>query len=422
MQLLRMLNYIIIIVFVLCYSYQLFYIPISIFAKKKKCNIDIRKNNFAVLICARNEEVVICDLINSIKKQTYDKDKIKIFVLADNCTDNTAEISRQAGAIVYERFNTALIGKGYALQELMNYIKEDYPDVFDGYFVFDADNILANDYIEQMNLTFCEQNDIVTGYRNSKNYGDNWISAGYGLWFLRESKYLNKARYLLGTSCAVSGTGFLFSKKVANELNGWPFHTLTEDIEFSVNQILNGYKIAFCEKAELFDEQPTLFSQSWNQRLRWSRGSLQVFGKYGTKLIKGILCGKFSCFDISMSTMLAFFLSILSLICSISLVTVEILNGLSITNTLSEIGFLIWNIYSSFFFMGLITTVTEWKRIHTLAVRKLLFCLTFPIFMFTYVPISFVSIFYKTDWKPIRHTVSVDKINKNNKSNLLKIK
>ena len=104
------------------------------------------------------------------------------------------------------------VGKGYALQTLLGHLEQDYPAGFDGYFVFDADNILDPDYIAAMNRTFSQGHDIVTSYRNSKNYGDNWISAGYALWFLRESRYLNHARSLLGTSCAVSGTGFLFSR------------------------------------------------------------------------------------------------------------------------------------------------------------------------------------------------------------------
>lgn len=62
-------------------------------------------------------------------------------------------------------------------------MEQDYPDAFDGCFVFDADNVLKADYIEQMDRVFSEEHDIVTSYRNSKNYGDNWISAGYALWF-----------------------------------------------------------------------------------------------------------------------------------------------------------------------------------------------------------------------------------------------
>ena len=99
---------------------------------------------------------------------------------------------------------------------------------YDGYFVFDADNLLDPQYISQMNKVFSSGARAVTSYRNSKNFGDNWITAGYGLWFLRESEYLNRPRDVLGTSCAVSGTGFLFSQQLLEELGGWNYFLLTE--------------------------------------------------------------------------------------------------------------------------------------------------------------------------------------------------
>ena len=134
-----------------------------------------------------------------------------------------------------------------------------------------------------MNRTFCDGYDIITSYRDSKNYGSNWISAGYALWFLRETRYLNHARFLLGTSCAVSGTGFFFSQRILEKNGGWPFHLLTEDIEFTVHNIINGEKVGFCSKAVLYDEQPVSFRQSCRQRMRWAKGYIQVFQKYGAQ-------------------------------------------------------------------------------------------------------------------------------------------
>ena len=288
MDTLRMTNYIIAVVFFVCYTYQFLYIPVPwLLAKRKAAKaaaLEATPHNYAVLICARNESAVIADLIGSLRSQTYDQSLLHIFVLADNCTDDTSDIARSAGATVYERFNNVQVGKGYALQTLLGHLEQDYPAGFDGYFVFDADNILDPDYIAAMNRTFSQGHDIVTSYRNSKNYGDNWISAGYALWFLRESRYLNHARSLLGTSCAVSGTGFLFSRAVLEETGPWPFHLLTEDIQFSVHEILQGRKVAFAPDAVLYDEQPTTFRQSWRQRMRWSQGYLQVFRDYGARL------------------------------------------------------------------------------------------------------------------------------------------
>ena len=97
------------------------------------------------------------------------------------------------------------------------YLRGQGRDGYDGFFVFDADNVLSPDYIERMNAVFSGGYEIVTSYRNSKNYADNWISAGYALWFLRESRYLNGARMRLGTSAAVGGTGFLFSQRILDK-------------------------------------------------------------------------------------------------------------------------------------------------------------------------------------------------------------
>lgn len=406
MEILPIINSVISIVFLVCYFYQFVYIPIPWIWPKKKLKDPEKLNHYAVLICARNEEVVVSDLIESLKGQTYDQDHLHIFVMADNCTDHTAECAEKAGATVYTRNDTTQVGKGYALKLLLQNLKRDYPDGFDGFFIFDADNILQPNYIENMHRTFSDGNDVVTSYRNSKNYGHNWITAGYALWFLRESRYLNHSRYLLGTSCAVSGTGFMFSRKVAEEIVDWPFHMLTEDIEFSVNQIVGKRKIAFCPDAELFDEQPTTFAQSWRQRMRWAKGYLQVFGGYGGKLIKGAFTGNFGCYDMAMAIMPAFFLSAISILCNLILCIHGIVTHLDLAASLWSIGSFLFGIYFLLFIVGLITTISEWKHIRTTAFKKILYCFTFPVFMFTYIPISITALFHNPGWKPIQHTVS----------------
>ena len=136
-----------------------------------------------------------------------------------------------------------------------------------------------------MNKVFDSGYKVITSYRNSKNYDSNWISAGYSLWFLREAKYLNNSRMQLGTSCAISGTGFLVSAEIIRNNGGWIHHLLTEDIEFTVDSVIHGVKIGYAANAILYDEQPTLFRQSYNQRLRWAKGFYQVFAKYGLGLV-----------------------------------------------------------------------------------------------------------------------------------------
>ena len=406
METLRTINFIIALVFFVCYAYQFLYIPVPL-VKKHRVRAAATPHRYAVLICARNEQSVIADLIESLREQTYDRSLLTVFVMADNCTDNTAAVAKSAGAVVYERFNNLLVGKGYALDALLQHISVEYPRCFDGYFVFDADNILEPDYIEQMNQTFSEGYEIVTSYRNSKNFGDNWISAGYALWFLRESRYLNQARMLLGNSCAVSGTGFLFSQRILEKTGGWRFYLLTEDIEFSVHHILDGEKIGICPDAVLYDEQPVDFRQSCRQRLRWAKGYLQVFRKYGGRLLAGAVRGSFSCFDMSMAIMPAIVLTSVSIVANLILAAVGIANGEGLLLSLQSVGQSLGSMYLTLLAVGAITTASEWGQIHTSAARKLLFTVTFPLFMFTYIPVSFAALFAKVEWKPIEHRVSL---------------
>lgn len=397
-----MINLVIAVVFFICYAYQLYFLLVP-FTRKQKPHKEAIPHRFAVLICARNERAVIADLIQSIHAQTYDRSLVTIFVMADNCTDDTADIAEQNGAVVYTRQNKQLVGKGYALEQLLINIERDFPKQYDGFFVFDADNILDPHFIEEMNRSFSDGYEVLTSYRNSKNYGDNWISAGYALWFIRESRYLNHSRMLTGSSCAVSGTGFLFSRAVIESTGGWKFHLLTEDIEFSIYNVLQGRKIGFCADAVLYDEQPVTFRQSWRQRLRWAKGFLQVFWKYGLGLVRGATRGNFSCYDMSMTIMPAFLLNVGLIVAYLIGGIVALISDISFFPALIYLLRTLLGLYLTLFFIGLFTTITEWKNIHTTAARKILYAFTFPLFMLTYIPISVVALFTKVQWKPIEH-------------------
>lgn len=407
MDAVKMINYVISIVFIVCYSYQFLYILIP-YVIKDKPHKKTKGHRYAVLISARNEEAVIGNLIESIRRQSYDLGLVTTFVVADNCTDATARVAAEAGAVVFERFDTTKVGKGYALRYLLRKVDELFPErPFDGYFVFDADNVLEETYIEEMNKVFSDGYEIVTSYRNSKNFGDNWISSGYALWFLRESQYLNHARMKLGTSCAVSGTGFLFSQRVLDECGGWNFFLLTEDIEFTVHNVVRGLKIGYCHEAVLYDEQPTRFRQSWRQRLRWARGYLQVFGKYGADLLRGMARGSFSCFDMTMNIMPAAVLSFVGVFVNGTAAVMGLAMGRDISVVGESLLSLLTNSYLTLLIIGGSATISEWKRIYAPTWKKLVYTLTFPLFMFTYIPISFAALFAKrVTWKPIAHTRS----------------
>ena len=268
--------------------FWLYQIAISLcsLVKLKEKTLKINKNHrFMAIIPAHNEEAVIGNLIESLKNQNYNKELYDIYVIADNCTDNTARVSRESGAIVYERFDDTKKTKGYALDWfLQQKIKEDAP--YDAICIFDADNIVDKNFINAMNKKLCQGEDVVQGYRDIKNPADNWITSGYALFYWTNHRFYHLARYNLGLSPMLNGTGFMVNFDIIKENNGWKTVTLTEDIEFSLQRILKGKRLGWATDAIVYDEQPTGFKQSWSQRSRWTVGHMQCIKEYTGKLVE----------------------------------------------------------------------------------------------------------------------------------------
>lgn len=403
MKIVELVNTITAILFFAGYAYQFVYLAVAVLCRPRHSG-EAPPHRFAILICARNEEGVVGQLIGSIKAQRYPGELLDVFLIADNCTDRTAEAAREAGATVWERHDTAHIGKGYALDALLHRMAEAGYTDYDGYLVFDADNILAPDFMANINRTFSRGFDIVTGYRNSKNFGDNWISAGYGLCFLRDARLLNYPRARLGLSAVVTGTGFLFSRRILDRQGGgWPYHLLSEDTQFSIDHILAGERIGMAYDAVFYDEQPTSLRQSWHQRIRWTRGSLQVLRQYGGRLLRGALRGSFTCFDMLMSVFPVIFLTVITtLVGGVAAVAEGLLGGG--TRALCSVGSTLGMLALTMLFMGLAVMLCEWRRIHMSPWRKLTAILTFPFYMLTFIPIAIAALLSRrVTWRHIAH-------------------
>lgn len=269
----------------LTFHHTLYFI-VSIFFTRKFKRAE-KYHKYAVVIAARNEEAVIGNLIDSIHAQDYPKEYVTVFVVADNCTDNTAKIAREKGACCYERFDDAHRTKGFALQFLFDRIEEDYGrDSFEGYFVFDADNLLSRDYISRMNDSFDEGCKVITSYRNTKNFDENWIASTYALHWLRSIRTNHRVRSVFHLATNIQGTGFLF----ANELvkNGWNYTSLTEDRAFTADCVVNGYEITYNDEAVFYDEQPVSLKIAMRQRIRWAKGHILAFCDSGPGLLANI--------------------------------------------------------------------------------------------------------------------------------------
>ena len=170
--------------------------------------------------------------------------------------------------------------------------------------------------------------------------------------------------------------------------------------------VVRGEKVGYAAGAVLYDEQPTSFAQSWRQRMRWSKGYLQVFRKYASELFSGIARGSFSCYDMTMNIMPAAVLTGLSVVVNIGAAIANATSGGSMAVLAVSVLQTLMSLYLTLFVLGAITTVTEWKNIRCAAWKKVLYAFTFPLFMLTYVPISVAALVGKVEWRPIRHGIA----------------
>ena len=407
-------NTIVGVVFTLCFLYQVVYFFVGLFHGEVKIDPAKKQHSYAFFIAAHNEEAVIANLVKSIKDQDYPSELIDIFVVADACTDNTAQAARDAGAIVYERNDLSRKGKSWVMDYGFDRILKEYPGKHEAFFIFDADNLLARDYVSVMNDAFDQGFLALTSYRNSKNFGSSWISAAYATWFMREARYLNNSRMICGTSCAVSGSGYLVSSKIIQGMHGWDFHTLTEDIQFATFCAIHGVRIGYAP-AEFFDEQPVTLKASIRQRMRWTKGFYQVLFTYGRHMLTSIAkFHRFAAYDMLMVIGPAMLLTLMCMLVNVTFIVVGALShGFLATDAEIEMAFgsvimMFAYMYLTFFAMGFFTTVTERRHIHCPQRWRVIANLfTFPLFMFTYIPLTVAALFLKVDWVPTPHDVSV---------------
>lgn len=254
---------------------------LGLFHGKKSQQTTPPRYKIAALVAARNEESVIPQLVESIRRQRYPAHLSGVFVAVNNCTDHTAEAALSAGAQVIS-CEGPIRSKGDALRYAFSQLLQtDY----DAYVILDADNLADPDFFAQVNTALSSGYHIAQGYRDSKNPSDSWVAGGTSVFYWFMSSLYNRARNALGMSCALNGTGFMVSAALLRK-TGWNTSTLTEDLEFSAQCALLGEKIGWMEYARVYDEQPLSLKDSMIQRRRWFAGSLQCFMKYFPRLVK----------------------------------------------------------------------------------------------------------------------------------------
>ena len=274
------------------------------------------KYKFAILVPSRNEEKVIGSLIKSLQKQRYPERLFDVYVMPNNCTDNTKEAALEAGAKVIN-IDVPVKVKADVLRFTFKKLKNSDYDV---YVIFDADNLVHPDFLARMNDALCEGVEVAQCFRDAKNMGDNWLTGSYTLFYFIQNFFFNRARMNYSGSSAINGTGFMVRKSVIDKY-GFNTKTLTEDSEFTGLCSLNGIQVAFVEDAITYDEHPQSFCEIWKQIKRWTSGTLSCLRLYSGRLLKTFFkTGNISCFDMVMMYMapvmvvLGFFLSVILII------------------------------------------------------------------------------------------------------------
>ncbi|MBX6394772.1 MAG: glycosyltransferase family 2 protein [Alicyclobacillaceae bacterium] len=264
----------------------LYQVALSLFGlrRRRKTKEHPPTKSFAILVAAHNEEAVIGPLIENLRQLDYPKELYDVFVICDNCTDRTAAIAREAGAIAYERFDREKRGKGYAIEWMLEQLWKR-PRQYDAVVMFDADNLVSTNFLRVMNNKLCDGARVVQGYLDVKNPYDSWVSISYACAYWFTNRMWQLARYNLGLPNALGGTGVCVETSLLKEI-GWGATSLTEDLEFGVRCVMNGVYPTWAHDACVYDEKPLTLKASMRQRLRWMQGHFDCAHRYFWPLIR----------------------------------------------------------------------------------------------------------------------------------------
>ncbi len=361
------------------------------------------KKRIAAVIAARNEAAVIEGVVQTLLAQNYPRELFDVWVVPNNCTDDTERIARAAGAKILP-CEVRVSSKGdvlrYAFSKLIE--RGDY----DAFCLFDADNIVDPNFLSVSNAALVSGMRIAQGFRDSKNSRQSAIAGGMSVFYWFMSRLFNRARWQLGMSAMLNGTGVLISRDLIEEI-GYDVSTLTEDLEYTAQCGIRGVQIGWMEDAITYDEQPFDLASSMTQRRRWFFGSVQCFLRYGPRLWGRVLRARsFQAFDFGIF-FLGNLVQVLSLVPGIAGILQGVRYGL-------QRGVLLWMaagaagaallfIVACSAFAALICTLVGRSP-----KRELPGVLGFWVILATWAPANLSALFLPPKWKPIPHGSPID--------------
>lgn len=250
-----------------------------------------KKHCFAVIVPAHNEEEVIAETVSNLMKIDYPKELFQIIVVADNCTDKTFIYALKRGATVLERENKNLLGKGYALKWCFKLLlknqwrKQGIAKLFDAFLVIDADTTVSGDILEVLNTYLNQGCEAIQCSDLVKPNPGAWSSeiTRVGLYLYNYVRPLG--RKMLNCSAGLRGNGMCFTTDLLEKIP-WRAYSQTEDLEYGLILLLNGFTVTFAPEAKVQAVMPVNPRNAETQRARWEFGRFPLVKKYSFLLLQ----------------------------------------------------------------------------------------------------------------------------------------
>ncbi len=223
-------------------------------------------------------------------------------VIADNCTDETARVARDAGAVVVERHDPRHRGKGYALAHIFRWSRED--NQADAVVVVDADSKASANLLESFAARIERGNDALQAHYGVLNANASWRTRLMAIALGSIHKLRSRARERLGLSCGIRGNGWCVTHALLDAIP-YQAYSLTEDVEFGIALGLAGHRVAYCDEAYVNGEMVTTESAARSQRQRWESGRLRlIYSKVPVLLRRAAVGRSLVCLDLALDLLI----------------------------------------------------------------------------------------------------------------------
>lgn len=241
--------------------------------------------NVAVLVPAWNEAAVLDFSVDRMMALDYPPDRLRLVIVDDASTDGTPELlarklARYPGRLVVLRREKGGEGKSHTLNHGLGVLMED--DWAEAVLITDADVVFAPDAIARMARHLADPNvGAVTAFIREASQPPNWMSRYIGYEYATAQLASRRAQNVIGAQACLAGGAQLLSRENLEALGGRiDTATLAEDTVTTLLTQLRGRRVVFDPNAECFAEEPASVIGLWKQRLRWSRGNLQVTRRF----------------------------------------------------------------------------------------------------------------------------------------------